>query len=207
MNLSDALEQAASGESILFLGAGFSLGATNVKGQAFEAGGGLAKLLAARCGLPEKSPLEDAAEIFASKFGTDDLIKELRREFTTKEVSGSHETIAALPWKRIYTTNYDNVFETAAAKSNRIVVPIGPDANLHDTPKNEALCIHLNGYINALDRKTLWDSFKLTDTSYATASIEKSEWAALFRQDIRYARSVFLIGYSLFDLDIKRILH
>jgi uncharacterized protein YktA (UPF0223 family) len=85
-------------------------------------------------------------------------------------------------------------------------VPIAPDSKVHLAPKSDPLCIHLNGYIDHLNRHTIWDSFKLTDTSYATASLEKSEWAVLFRQDIRFARSVFFVGYSLFDLDIKRIL-
>lgn len=206
MNLEQALENAAIGDGVLFLGSGFSVGATNAKNQSFKTGGALAKYFAARCGLPDETPLEDAAEIFARKFGVDDLIKELRREYTVKHISPHHQVIATLPWKRTYTTNYDNVFETAATQANKVVVPIGPDSRVHVTAKGDPLCIHLNGYIDTLNRDTIWNSFKLTDTSYASASIEKSEWAALLRQDIRFAHSVFFVGYSLFDLDIKRIL-
>ena len=206
MDLEQALEHAAAGDGFLFLGAGFSVGATSVKNQSFKTGGALAKYLAARSSLPEETPLEDAAEIFAKQFGVDELIKELRREYTVRDISPAHQVIATLPWKRTYTTNYDNVFETAATQANKVVVPIGPDSRVHVTAKGDPLCIHLNGYIDNLNRDTIWNSFKLTDTSYATASIEKSEWAQLLRQDIRFARSAFFVGYSLFDLDIKRIL-
>lgn len=166
----------------------------------------MAELFCARTELPDGTPLEDASEVFADKFGVDELIRELRIEYTVKNITKTHTIIASIPWKRIYTTNFDNVFETAAAQANRLVVPISPGAKIHLTAKTDPLCIHLNGFINDLDRSTIWNSFKLTDTSYSTASLENSEWATLFRQDIRFARSVFFIGYSLYDLDIKRIL-
>src|SRR5208282_5761831 len=41
---------------------------------------------------------------------------------------------------------------------------------------------------------------------YLTASIMDSSWAVLFRQDLESAQSVFFVGYSIYDLDIKRIL-
>lgn len=207
MDITEALGYAADGGSVLFVGAGFSLGATNARGSSFITGPKLARFLADRCALPDETPLEDAAEFFASRFGLDELIKELRREFTVKAVTPVQETLASVPWRRIYTTNYDNVLETAAAKTGKVVVPVDPAARVHLTPKGDPLCIHLNGHVDNLDRSTIWNSFKLTDTSYSTASIEHSEWAVLFRQDVRFARSVFFIGYSLFDLDIKRILN
>lgn len=206
MSIDEALEHAASGNAVLFLGAGFSVGAMNTKQAPFRTGAELARFLSARSGAPVDTPLEDAAEMFASRFGPDELIKELRREYTATDVTDAHRTIASLPWKRTYTTNYDNVFETSSGRAGKVVVPIAPDSKPSVTAKGDPLCIHLNGFINTLDRTTLWTSFKLTDTSYSTASLEQSEWAALFRQDVRFAKSVFFVGYSLADLDIKRIL-
>jgi len=206
MTLEEALENAAAGSAVLFLGSGFSINAENSKEEKFKTGNGLAKYLSNRIDLPSDTPLGDASEIFAKRFGVDELISELRCEFKVKNVHTSHGIVAKLPWKRIYTTNYDNVFETAALSCNKIIAPVGPDTRVEITSKSDPLCVHLNGYIDELNRETIWTSFKLTDTSYATSSIETSEWAALFRQDIRFAKSVFFIGYSLFDLDIRRIL-
>ena len=68
------------------------------------------------------------------------------------------------------------------------------------------MCIHLNGYIDRLNRDTLWSEFKLTEASYVSTSLIDSPWLVLFREDLRLARAVFFLGYSLADLDIKRVL-
>jgi hypothetical protein len=47
---------------------------------------------------------------------------------------------------------------------------------------------------------------KLTATSYQTAVLLDSPWAAVFREDLEVARSVFFIGYSISDLDVRRVL-
>jgi hypothetical protein len=45
-----------------------------------------------------------------------------------------------------------------------------------------------------------------TETSYVTSSIENSPWVTDFRYEIELADAVFFLGFSLYDLDIKRIL-
>ena len=67
--------------------------------------------------------------------------------------------------------------------------------------------MHLNGFIDRLDRNTIGSEFKLTESSYLTASLIDSEWIMVFRNDLKLARAVFFVGYSLYDLDIKRILN
>jgi hypothetical protein len=57
-----------------------------------------------------------------------------------------------------------------------------------------------------LSPEALDSTFKLTETSYITASIADSPWAVRLREDVRLAQAVFFIGYSLYDLDIKRVL-
>lgn len=68
------------------------------------------------------------------------------------------------------------------------------------------MCVHLNSYIERLSNETLGVEIRLTDSSYLTASIESSPLATLFRQDLSLARAVFFVGYSLADIDIRRIL-
>lgn len=206
MDKNAAIHAAWQGDAVLFIGAGWSVGATNLKDSSPKTGRQLAEFLAARLGLQATTPLEDAAELFTERFGKDELIKELKREYSTKDVTPTHSALALVPWVRVYTTNYDNVFEVAATRNRVAVTPITLDADIASIPKADRLCIHLNGFIDRLDRNNLFSSFKLTDTSYATASLETSSWITLFRQDLAYARAVFFVGYSLFDLDIKRLL-
>lgn len=74
-----------------------------------------------------------------------------------------------------------------------------------DNLSKSNLLVHINGAINRLTEARLDDSFKLISQSYAADSFEKSGWAFHFRQDLRTASAVIFIGYSMYDLDIKRI--
>jgi len=206
MNFEQAIGRALDGQAVLFLGAGFSRGALNVRDVQFKTAEQLAGHFAERIALSSGFTLEDAAEAFGEKLGTDELIGELQSEFTAKEVLSFHRRIGAIPWKRIYTTNYDNVLETACRLEGCSVTPVTLSSNLYDMPKDKLLCIHFNGFVDKLDRRSIWSELKLTESSYVTASIADTKWAMLFRQDLRLARAVFFVGYSLADLDIKRIL-
>ncbi|HSN78649.1 MAG TPA: SIR2 family protein, partial [Anaerolineae bacterium] len=207
MDLEAAMEYALRGDAVLFTGAGFSLGAKNVKGQPLKTGWQLATYLATEAGIPEQTRLEDAAESFVEEFGEDRLIDLLREEFTVQTVEAYHRVIASIPWKRIYTTNYDDVLEKASNQEGMAVTTVSLSDKSQYIPTTNRICMHLNGCINRLDRETISSEIKLTDVSYLTASIVESPWSAFFRQDLRLARAVFFVGYSLADLDIKRIIY
>jgi hypothetical protein len=206
MHLEDAMERALDGDAILFVGAGFSSGAINLKGERFLRGSELASLFAARTGLPSDTSLEDAAEVYEERYGSDALIRELQQEFTASKVQPYHREVARYPWKRVFTTNYDNVLELSYSLESKKLVPITLDRDIYAVPKQHTICVHLNGYVDMLDRSNLDNQLKLTESSYVTSSVADSSWAMLFRQDIRFAKTIFFLGYSLSDLDIKRLL-
>ncbi len=206
MDLDRALEYVIDGHAVLFTGAGFAEGALNLRRSRFKKGRELAQHLAISSKLPDDTTLEDAAEEFAQHFGEDRLIEELQQEFTASNVDPSHIHVAELPWHRIYTTNYDNVLETAYRRASKQLTPVTLSDDIRQIPKGATLCIHLNGFVDRVARDNLWSELKLTDSSYLTASLANSSWATFFRQDISLARAVFLIGYSLADLDIRRLL-
>ena len=199
------LEQVLDGRAILFAGAGFSLGAVNLRGNPFKTGGQLADHFSQQLGLPDGTPLDDAAEEFANRKGAPGLIKELELEFTAKSITPAHLKLAQFPWKRIYTTNYDNVFETAFHQAGKRLKAVTLRDNIREIPSDSPVCVHFNGYVGDLNISTVWSDVKLTDTSYLTSSVASSPWAVLFRQDMEMARAVFFVGYSMADLDIKRI--
>ena len=208
MELDEALELALDGHAVLFAGAGYSRGATNWLGQPFKSAYELANHLALKAGLPEETPLDDAAEEFVNLHGEESLVRELKVEFTVDEITSVQKQIAELPWRRIYTTNYDNVLEKAYSELHRNLKPVtlSAESRLRVDMASETLCVHLNGFIELLTRETIGSELKLTDTSYLSASISESPWATMFRQDLGLARAVFFVGYSLSDLDIRRLL-
>ena len=206
MDITTAVQRILDGEAVVFVGAGFSLGATNLRGRSFLSGQKIADHFADLTGLAKGMRLEDAADVFVEKHNVDSLIREVQEEFTAKDVCDYHRTIAALPWKRVYTTNYDNVFELASRQERQRLSSVTMGHDLYKMPKDHRICVHLNGYVEGLDRSKILTELKLTDVSYVTASVSDTHWAMLLRQDIRLASAVFFIGYSLYDIDVKRIL-
>ena len=205
MELDQALEHALDGNAVLFTGAGYSQGAVNLQGAPLKTGAQLAKHLSQIVDLPPETTLDEAAEEYAEEYGPDSLIRELQQEFTVRGVAQHHLFLANIPWRRIYTTNYDNVLETASAQTGKRLSPVTTTDDIRDIPKDDVV-VHLNGYIDRLTRETLSADFRLTDTSYTATSLNDSPWLVLFRDDLRLARAVFFVGYSLADLDIRRFL-
>jgi len=206
MNLQEGIQLALSGQAILFVGAGFSVGAKNLRDTPLKTGKQLSKYLGEAASFDEEVQLDEAAEQFIALFGKDKLIDELQQEYTVSTVLEHQYQISNVPWKRIYTTNYDNLLEKAYSENKKKLIPVTSIEEIRGIPKDNTVGVHLNGYIDRLNRNTLMADFKLTETSYLTSSIAESPWATLFRDDIKSARVVFFIGYSLADLDIKRIL-
>ena len=52
------------------------------------------------------------------------LLGELQEEFTAEQVSQAQVDLLKQPWRRIYTTNYDNVAEMGAAKTGKRLTPV-----------------------------------------------------------------------------------
>jgi hypothetical protein len=207
MDYTRALISALDGKAILFAGAGFSLGAKSVSGPEFPTGRDLAKILCGQAKVPETDDLKVAATRYLKIKRADELVDFLRKTFSAKEVKPKHEKIAAIPWKAIYTTNYDDVIEMGAKASGKKLVPV----TLTDRPNNhresDSSVVHINGFIDRLNESTLLGEFKLTNTSYLTTQFRESEWCDLFLHHIRSAQAIFFVGYSLYDIDIQEIFY
>lgn len=206
MNIEDALKTVLEEKSILFLGAGYSIGATNYQGEKFKDGKALKNHFKTILNENDDLPLEELTDIYIEEIGVIEFIKELNNQFLCKTPTPIQEEIACLPWKRIYTTNYDDVFELSA-KNRGIELP---SYTLSDSIKSSELSksaiIHLNGYIHSINSDNARTELKLTESSYVSEAVTESPWCGLFREDVAYSPSVFYIGYTAYDIDIRRIL-
>lgn len=122
MKLEDGLRFAYSGRAILFVGAGFSRGATNLVGDDFSLGSDLSATLSQEAGLPAGLALDDAAELYVEKLGVTNLIDKLKAMFTAKSVLETHGQIASTPFlgggsTRRTTTTCSNWLVAAAANA------------------------------------------------------------------------------------------
>ena len=70
------------------------------------------------------------------------------------------------------------------------------------------MCVHINGSINKLNQETLNSKFKLTHSSYLTSDeFRNSNWSYIFKKDLETCSSIVFIGYSLYDIEIEKILY
>lgn len=211
MEIREAIIHALDGDAILFIGSGFSLGAINEGNKKIETATPLAHKLLTECDFEEKDFTNDlgiASRIYQSTKSEIDLIEFLRKEYTAIDVTPEQEIIAQINWQRIYTTNYDNVFELACEKNKKKIQSVTLSDRPNDFKNKSNLCIHINGDIKRLTQEKLNSEFKLTNVSYLTEDFNKSEWLTLFRSDLQTAKSIIFIGYSMqYDLDLQRIVY
>lgn len=206
MNLVDAIQHAIDGNAVLFLGSGFSFGATGLGGDSPLSGRQLAKYLYEKSGVfAEDTDLAIASQCYTDSFGSASLAKLCREMFTIKTAAKHHQTIVSLPWQRIYTTNYDDLAEKSAVDVGKVITGVTPEDSPERFISSARICLHINGLINRVAVGDVSSSFKLTFESYLTDAMERSGWLAVFRQDLRLARAVVFVGYSMYDLDIARI--
>ena len=104
------LSRIGSGNVILFLGSGFSIGATNVKGAKFQAAKKIAQTIGTLGGFDSENDLRYASERFLRENDPNTLVAHLKDLFSVKSVLKHQEAIAGAPWLRVYTTNYDLSF-------------------------------------------------------------------------------------------------
>ena len=212
MDFENALSYINLGNCVLFVGSGFSLGAKNINDCNMPTGSALATMLYDDCNeSSDGGDLLDASSLYIEQFGTAALVNRLKEIFTIKEsksITKDQQFITSLPWKRVYTTNYDNIVELGYEFSERKIYPKVLSDSLVDINDKTKLCIHLNGYIGCLTEASLDNEFKLTDISYTAENFLNSDWISLFDSDLKTADAIFFIGFSMnSDLDIKRVVY
>jgi hypothetical protein len=207
MDINDAIISALRNRCALFTGSGFSLGAININNTELYSGRELTKELAKHAGITWDVNLEEAAEEYLRVKGEHELIDIITHLYTVKSICGYHRTVASVPWKRVYTTNYDNVFEKACAEVGKPCLSVAPSDRPKRLPEKSLYCVHLNGSVLNLNSSTLFSEFRLTDSSYLASSLESSPWLYSLKNDLQYSDAFIFIGYSLYDIDIKRLIY
>ncbi|MBI5102331.1 MAG: SIR2 family protein [Nitrospirae bacterium] len=206
MKIEDAIKLVIDGRGLLFTGAGFSYGALSISNKSIPSGVQLSKMLITASGLSSQADLDRASAAFLRKRTPDELVSLLKDNYTVKNIAESHKILAHLKWKRVYTTNYDTVFEYASKAIGRSTRSVTAKDYPHGLVSFQNLVVHINGSVDTLSKDELSKSFKLTSASYAAESFEESGWAFHFRNDVRNSAVIVFVGYSLYDIDIARVL-
>lgn len=207
MQLSDALAIARSGRALAFLGSGFSLGATSVGGDTIPTTGELAKRLMKAVGETEDADYDLAADLFVKAHGSNPIALNtfLYKQFTIKSISAAHQDFARYPWQRIYTTNYDDIVESASRSHGIARIPVSWRHPPSYYSRSDSWVVHLHGFVGDVAKAGAAKTFLLGRQSYIDLELLKTQWPTQLQADLARATAVFVLGFSFADLHIARL--
>lgn len=196
MNLIDGIKKILDHNGILFLGSGFSTGGKNFNGQNMKTGAELSRAICRNLGIKESDNLSISSQRYIEdpkcKKSLAEFIEFLSKELVCTEISQDQKIIANLPWKRIYTTNYDNSFELASEECGYIRSSITITNKRYKPGRQlEQAIVHINGSILNLNEESFYDEFKITDENYTKAGLLESSWKKMFDSDFISAECIF----------------
>lgn len=202
------LSSIEAGTSILFLGAGFSAEATNTNDSPIKDVSGLIADLLSDVGITSSKgyDLDTAAEEFCSVRGDEATIVALHRNFRTKAYTTDQAVIVTQPWRRIYTTNYDDVIETICSDRRKPLTKHNVSGPVSQPMPGTTQLLHIYGDITSASPEEFASAFLLSERQRDNSPFLKSPWMRAFQNDMLAASSVVFVGFSLSDIDIRRLL-
>src|SRR5690606_20545937 len=132
-------------------------------GEPFLDAQGLAKLLLTECDiLDTTADLDRSAQFYIKQKGASALLDLLHNKFNCHTIQSYHEVILSLPWKRIYTTNYDNIVEKFSENKQKLIHHYDSDNQPKGFPEKGTICYYINGRLKTASQDDLMDKIKLT---------------------------------------------
>ena len=207
-DIDDLLRLISQGNTLLFVGSGFSTFAYNLNNEKMPTAKQLADKIGKLGNFDADGDLFFAVEKYLKNFSKNTLITFLKKEFTTKNFEPILKNILKFHFRRIYTTNYDDVIERVSSDLGINRKSIDAEMSPKNYFKHLDICVHINGYIKNLNEENFEKSFKLSESSYLESdSFTRSEWWYSFKKDLEASSAIIFIGYSLYDIEIKKILY
>ncbi len=201
--MEEAINDIAGGAAICLVGAGFSWGAKDATGLSVPSVEVLCEEICrlAKLNYADGYSLSDLAE-----FCNDDpnLKEKLRtlliRRLTLCVPSGAHKAIMQMPWRAVFTTNFDDVAERSILPGPlQVVTPLSDARELRAGTRP---LYYLHG--RALDFHTINrdPGLVLSETNYLELREKNRLVYDALVNETHAASRVFFIGYSLRDAEI-----
>jgi len=201
--LKDAINDIAGGAAICFVGAGFSWGATDAQGKAVPSVADLCDEISSFPGVEADTgaQLTDLAE-----FCNDDpklrqkLVAHLITRLTHCEPSPSHRLIMQMPWRAVFTTNFDDVAERSLPSADSVVLTPATDARNLRADRKPLYYLHGRAldFLEGLDNPEL----VLSESNYLELRTKNRRLYSALENEVHSASRIFFIGYSLRDTEI-----
>lgn len=193
--IEDAVRLINGGNCLLFVGSGFSVSATNVEDKPVPSSSGLVEhFLDIADIFTERSEydLETASEKAFGSSHEKEAFRYLSRALRCKKTSDAQKTICSRSWRRIYTTNYDDVLEQGNREAGKSYNSLTLDSKFDDRGSDTQQIVHIHGSVQNLDQSHFKQDFYLTDAQGLDIRFIKSFWNRHFLDDIVFSDAVFL---------------
>ena len=195
------------GGAVCLVGAGFSAGATDQGGNAVPDSQKLIQEIKAAV---EIDPAEDAtlADIADYCDGHSDRQQALRRilldRLTLCNPNEAQKVAARQPWRSIFTTNFDDVLERCLPDgSYQVITPTSASRN---RISSKLPIYYMHGRAKDLLESDQDPRFVISERNYLNLREENRELYSQLKNEIFCANIIVIVGYSMRDLEIARIL-
>lgn len=217
MEYKDALSYIKSGDALLFLGSGFSLGATTLNGEKLPSVTSLTSRMVKsindnvkesekikytdKNGDPKIFNFSKISNFYSNHLGKKEFVSFLRSQFSVQKFTKAQSDIVNNPWISIFTTNYDNIVENISSR-----IPVSRNTNKISEVDESRSVIHVNGAIQSINYNNVNDELTLTNESYLKNKFATSGLGEALTSLIKEAKVIFFVGFSFdSDLDIARL--
>lgn len=201
--LKDAINDIAGGAAICFVGAGFSWGASDAFGKSVPS---VADLCAEISSFPGVDGGDGAQLADLAEFCNDNtelrqkLITHLIMRLTRCNPAPAHQLIMQMPWRAVFTTNFDDVAERSLPAAGTLVVT--PTTDYRNLRADRKPLYYLHGraldFLEGVDDPGL----VISESNYLEMRAKNRGLYSALENEVHSASRIFFIGYSLKDAEI-----
>lgn len=204
--LAQSIDLVLNGGGVCLIGAGFSTAAQDQSDSNVPSTTDLIKELKRLTGIPAE---EDAglADIAGYCERTPDLNRSLRKlliaRLTLTKPAEIQKKILGLSWRSIFTTNFDDVIERSLERSKlQVVTPVSDSSTI----SGEKLALYyLHGRALDLVETDKSPNIVISERNYLDLPSKNGGLYSKLKNELFCAKRIFIIGYSLRDLEIARL--
>ncbi len=151
--------------------------------------------------------LGEISGIYEQRNGRKNLITKIRKHFKQKGPTGGLINVPLYDWRNIYTTNYDELIESAYSRHGTPmnVYASNFDFTIHNSPENTKL-FKLHGTIGKDDSDGYRGRIIITENDFDHTEDFRQALFDHFKSDVNIS-NLIIIGHSLADPDIKGIVN
>ncbi len=201
--LYEAINDIQSGAAICFVGAGFSMEAKDAMENPVPSVSMLCEEICKFPGLQGEvgALLTDLAEFCESNNSLKHALRALLlQRLTLTKPSENQRKILGMPWRAVFTTNFDDVAEVALG--NAKVTVVTPTFNIKNLKPGGTALYYLHGRAKDMLDGAVDPSIIISESNYLDLKERNRDLYAALENEVHAASRIFFIGYSVRDAEI-----